>query len=86
MSLKERVTQLESAYGAEEHEPAQVILVQDPNAKGDLGPPPPDALESLVTQLTHTDPRASVRIIFWDGSRLLSFAAWAREVFDAPTL
>lgn len=86
MSLKERVTRLESAYGAEEHEPAHVIVVQDPNATADLGAPPPNLLESLVAQLTHTDPRASVRIIFWDGDRLLSFGAWAREVFDAPTL
>ena len=86
MSLKERVTQLELAYGAEERESAQVILVQDPNATADLGPPPSDALESLVTQLTHTNPRAAVHIVLWNGDRLLSFEDWAREVFDAPTL
>ena len=84
MSLKERVTRLESAYGAEEHEPAQVIVVQDPEAPANLGPPPPDLLESLVTQLNHTNPRAAVHIIMWNGSRLLCFGDWAREKLRNP--
>ena len=86
MSLDKRLTALESAYGTEEHEPAQVILVQDPNAKPDLDPPPSDTLENFVTQLSQANPRATIHLIMWNGSRLLSFGAWAREVFDAPTL
>ena len=85
MSLDKRLTALESAYGAEEHEPAQVILVQDPNAIADLSPPPSDALETLVTQLSQVNPMATIHVIMWNGSRLLSFGEWAREVFDAPT-
>jgi len=86
VSLDKRLTRLESGYGAEEHEPAQIILVRDPNAKADLGPPPADVLESLVTQLNQANPRATIHMIIWDGDRLLSFGHWAREVFDAPTL